>query len=255
MSDLVAVLQAIVKSTADMQGAILKAMLESRAPQYGASPLDLLRELRPMFDSGGASANALLQGVEIAKGLFQSAQGQATPVPADDLGAALSSVLKMVAPHAAQPAASPAAPPAAQPVPPWMGWAPPPGWGVPPWMAGPFGWPTVPPAATARAPDLETTLLSALSNPAVRDRLRAFLATADGQPAAGAGPAASSASAAGAAGSSPAATVDAPAAPVAADESFNLGAMLADPEIRQIVGGIVPPEAIAALPLPGNKVH
>jgi hypothetical protein len=259
MSDLVAVLQAIVKSTADMQGAILRAMIEARAPHQAPSTLELLRELKPMLDSSGGNANALLQGVELAKGLFQSVQQQgpaAAPAP-DDFGSALGALVKMVSHPTPQAGALPPTAPAAaappggwMPPPGWAGWGPAPGWGPGPWGMPPhaYGWPVTPGVPPV---DADALLLAALRNPAVRERLSALIGTLGTAAPAPPGPV-NSGAAPPAPPASPSAVPTNPTAsptpaPAVGGEPFNPEGVFADPDFQRVMSELVPPHIVGEI--------
>ncbi len=204
-SDLAPLLHALIKSTSEVQGMILQAMLEART-QRGPSPLELIRELRPILEGSGG-AGALLQGVEIAKAIFQGPQNRGAP-PSDDLASSLEALLR---PKAHPPAGQAAAPAAAvlqggaAPWTPLPGWPP---WYPPPWVMPPFGWPGAPAAPARAAPyssPADAVLRTAMLNPAMGARLAALLATASNPtPAAGAAASVSPAAAAAPADAAPA---------------------------------------------------
>jgi hypothetical protein len=121
---------------------LMRALLERPGKETGS--LEIMREILPMLQGmqGGNGTNALLQGVELARGLIGPVGHAAPPPPAqahteDDL-AMIGQVLRMIAPAAVAPApipaAAPSAPPAMMTPPPG---AAPPGWA---WAFTASGW-------------------------------------------------------------------------------------------------------------------
>jgi len=108
----------------------MRALLERSGKETGS--LEVVREILPMMQ-GGNGTQALLQGVELARGLIGPVNHAAPPPPAagnaeDDL-AMIGQVLRMIAPAAGPPAQAPAPAPSAAP--PMM--TPPPGAAPPGW--------------------------------------------------------------------------------------------------------------------------
>jgi hypothetical protein len=142
-AETLALIRTVLESSNSEKTALMRALLERSGKETGS--LDVVREILPMMQGmqGGANGTqALLQGVELARGLI--GPGNMAPVAApappraeDDL-ALLGQVLRMIAPAAVIPAAAPAAAPSAPPAtitPPPA--AAPPGWA---WAFTATGW-------------------------------------------------------------------------------------------------------------------
>jgi hypothetical protein len=194
---------AMLKASAETQSILMRALVERAAvpaPPAAAAPnaLEMLRELKPLFSGGGGeTANVLLQGVELAKGLYQTTAtaAAAAPAPQDDLGATLGAIMKVMAQSSAQSSApAPAAPAAAAPSAPSAPPPPAPGWAwartpegafvqvpVAPVAAPMVSAPPPPPVAPAAltADQLEQALAVALTRPELRARLRMALDAAE----------------------------------------------------------------------------
>lgn len=140
-AETLALIRTVLESSNSEKTALMRALLERSGKETGS--LDVVREILPMMQGmqGGNGTQALLQGVELARGLI--VPGNAAPPPPaqgrpeDDL-ALLGQVLRMIAPAAVIPAAAPAAPASAPPAtitPPPA--AAPPGWA---WAYTASGW-------------------------------------------------------------------------------------------------------------------
>lgn len=141
-AETLALIRAVLESNNAEKTTLMRALLERSGKETGS--LDVVREILPMMQGihGGNGTQALLQGVELARGLIGPGNMApvAAPAPAraeDDL-ALLGQVLRMIAPTAAIPAAAPttpaSAPPATMTPPPA---AAPPGWA---WAYTATGW-------------------------------------------------------------------------------------------------------------------
>jgi hypothetical protein len=131
-AEMLALVRAVIESNNMEKSTLMRALLERPGKETGS--LEVMREILPFMQGGAGGTKALLQGVELARGLI--GPGQPAPVQgqADDM-ALLSQVLRMIAPPAAaRPAAPPSPPPATMTPPPA---APPPGFG---WAYTASGW-------------------------------------------------------------------------------------------------------------------
>lgn len=132
-SETLALVRAVIESSNSEKTALMRALLERPSKETGS--LEVVREILPMMQ-GGNGTQALLQGVELARGLIGPGNMPPAPVPvparAEDDLALLGQVLRMIAPAAAVTAAAPAATPAAPSPPPAM-MTPPPGAAPPGW--------------------------------------------------------------------------------------------------------------------------
>lgn len=138
-AETLALIRTVLESSNSEKTALMRALLDRSGKETGS--LDVVREILPMMQGGANGTQALLQGVELARGLI--VPGNAAPPPPaqgrpeDDL-ALLGQVLRMIAPAAVIPAAAPAASPSAPPAtitPPPA--AAPPGWA---WAYTASGW-------------------------------------------------------------------------------------------------------------------
>lgn len=135
-AETLALVRAVIESNNAEKNTLMRALLERPSKETGS--LEVVREILPMMQGmqGGNGTQALLQGVELAKGLIGPAHAAApvaAPARAEDDFALLGQVLRMIAPAAAVSAVAPAAAPAAAPSPPPATIAPPP-------AAPPPGW-------------------------------------------------------------------------------------------------------------------
>ncbi len=135
-AETLALVRAVIESSNSEKTALMRALLERSGGKETGS-LEVVREILPMMQGGANGTQALLQGVELARGLMGPGNMVPAPVPAparaeDDL-ALLGQVLRMIAPAAVVSAAAPAAAPAAPS-------APPPATMTPPPAAAPPGW-------------------------------------------------------------------------------------------------------------------
>lgn len=138
-AETLALIRTVLESSNAEKTTLMRALLER--PGKETSSLEVVREILPMMQGGANGTQALLQGVELARGLIGPGHA-APPTPAqgrpeDDL-ALLGQVLRMINPTAGVPAAAPAAPPSPPPAtmaPPPA--APPPGWA---WAYTATGW-------------------------------------------------------------------------------------------------------------------
>lgn len=165
-SETLALVRAVIDSNNAEKNTLMRALLERPGKETGS--LEIMREILPMMQGmqGGNGTQALIQGVELARGLMGPGHVAPPPVvqarPEDDF-ALLGQVLRMIAPAAAPPAHAPAAAPSAPPAmmtpPPG---AAPPGWA---WAVTASGWvlvqlahvqpyPMQSPAPTAQAPQV-----------------------------------------------------------------------------------------------------
>lgn len=123
-AETLALVRAVIESSNAEKSTLMRALLERPAKETGS--LEVLREILPFMQGGTGGTKALLQGVELARGLFAGNQ----PVPVngqvEDL-AMLGQVLRMIAPTAPAPATTPAAPPSPPPAALTPPGAPPPG--------------------------------------------------------------------------------------------------------------------------------
>lgn len=142
-AETLALVRAVMESNNAEKNTLMRALLERPGKETGS--LQIVREILPLMQGmqGGNGTQALMQGVELARGLI--GPGYAAPPPAaqarpeDDL-ALLGQVLRMISPAAAVSVAAPAAaaapsPPPATIAPPPA--APPPGWA---WAYTATGW-------------------------------------------------------------------------------------------------------------------
>lgn len=106
-AETLALVRAVIESSNAEKSTLMRALLERPAKETGS--LEMLREILPMMQGGAGGTRALLQGVELARGLFG-----ANPAPPagqiEDL-AMLGQVLRMIAPAPTPPAATPATAP------------------------------------------------------------------------------------------------------------------------------------------------
>jgi hypothetical protein len=142
-AETLALIRTVLESSNAEKTTLMRALLERSGKDTGS--LEVVREILPMMQGGANGTQALLQGVELARGLIGPGHHAPPPAPAqahaeDDL-ALLGQVLRMIAPAAvvpaavpAVPAASPSAPPATMAPPPA---AAPPGWA---WAYTASGW-------------------------------------------------------------------------------------------------------------------
>ncbi|MDC3988714.1 hypothetical protein [Polyangium jinanense] len=198
-SDALAFARSLVEASSARESTLLRALVERPAAKE-TNPLEVVREIVPLLQGNAGGTQALLQGVELARGLLPGAPAQPVqqqPAQPDEDLALLGQVLRIIAPNQAPaPAAAPppaaAAPPAATIAPPPG--APPPGFG---WAFTAAGWvlvqvahiqphPLGPPAApapaapapaapTASGVDLDAALGALLADPVRLARLRAAL--------------------------------------------------------------------------------
>lgn len=133
-SETLALVRAVIESSNSEKTALMRALLERPSKETGS--LEVVREILPMMQGGANGTQALLQGVELARGLIGPGNMAPPPAPtparAEDDLALLGQVLRMIAPAAAVTAAAPAAAPAAP--------SPPPAMITPPPGAAPPGW-------------------------------------------------------------------------------------------------------------------
>lgn len=138
-AETLALIRAVLESSNAEKTTLMRALLERSGKDTGS--LEVVREILPLMQGGSNGTQALLQGVELARGLIGPANAAPPPPvqarPEDDL-ALLGQVLRMIAPtaavSAAAPAASPSPPPATMTPPPA---AAPPGWA---WAYTATGW-------------------------------------------------------------------------------------------------------------------
>lgn len=137
-AETLALVRAVIESSNAEKSTLMRALLERPAKETGS--LEVLREILPMMQGGAGGTRALLQGVELARGLFGTANTAPPAGQVEDL-AILGQVLRMIAP-APNP---PAAPPATAPHPPPATLSPP---GAPPpgcaWAFTASGWVLIP---------------------------------------------------------------------------------------------------------------
>ncbi len=131
-AETLALVRAVIESSNSEKTALMRALLERSGGKETGS-LEVVREILPLMNGGANGTQALLQGVELARGLIGPGNMAPSPAPAparaeDDL-ALLGQVLRMIAPTAVVTAAAPAAPS----VPPPAIMTPPPGAAPPGW--------------------------------------------------------------------------------------------------------------------------
>lgn len=181
--DMMPLMAAFLQSNAEM----MRAMLQAQSKPAPAAPdmLTILRELKPVLsNAGGDNASLLLQGVEIAKGLFQASATSAAPAAAvqpDDLGQILGALTKVMASSSSSsptpPPAEAAAPRAPMPSTTWAWARTPEGAVVPVALQG--GAPAAfaaPQSVLASPPpppiDLDRKISEVLEGPVMRERLQ-----------------------------------------------------------------------------------
>ncbi|TKC94587.1 hypothetical protein [Polyangium fumosum] len=197
-SDALAFARSLVEASSARESTLLRALVERPATKE-TNPLEVVREIVPLLQGNAGGTQALLQGVELARGLLPGTPAQPVQQPAqpDEDLALLGQVLRLIAPNQAPPpAAAPApaaTPPPAAAIAPPPG-APPPGFG---WAFTAAGWvlvqvahvqphfqsPPAAPAPAAPAPaapaapgvDLDAAFGALLADPVRLTRLRAVL--------------------------------------------------------------------------------
>lgn len=123
-AETLALVRAVIESSNAEKSTLMRALLERPAKETGS--LEIMREILPFMQGGAGGTKALLQGVELARGLFAGNQPTPPTGQIEDL-AMLGQVLRMIAPTAPATATAPAAPPSPPPAALTPPGAPPPG--------------------------------------------------------------------------------------------------------------------------------
>ena len=139
-AEMLAMFRAVIESSNSDKAALMRILLERSGGKETGS-LEVVREILPLLQGGTNGTHALLQGVELARGLMGPVNHAPSPPPETDL-ALLGQVLRMITPAATAPAApaAPSAPAATMAPPPGVA---PPGWT---WAYTMHGWTLVQPA-------------------------------------------------------------------------------------------------------------